>query len=314
MKKWFLLLPAIIILSAISIYFIIPSKIVISTLNTAEATIGSEFRYLNQEEKWTKWWRDADGKPHAPGQPFRYDHASFRLSNQAPNVAGIVIEQDGFKLASVLHLVSFSKDTTAAFWQVEMPVTYNPVSRLKNYRIALKIKRNMNHVMKNLSSFLANPQNVYGSIFYTTSTRDTTMLSSRFTSSTYPTTADIYGYLAILEKNIQKQHGTKTGYPMINVRKLETGEYETQAAIPTNRLLENDGKIVYRRMVPGNFVMTEIKGGPSTVEEALRQLDNYIRDTEKQIMANHFQLLVTDRMNEPDTSKWITRLYVPVVK
>jgi hypothetical protein len=139
-------------------------------------------------------------------------------------------------------------------------------------------------------------------------------LSARFTSIAYPTTADIYGYCDVLKRSIQKQKGTVTGFPLIHVRKTDNDSFEIQAALPTNRKLENDGKVFYRRMVPGNFLCAEVKGGPFTVNEAVKQLNFFLQDHNKTQIAIPFQQLVTNRLSEPDTSKWITRVYLPVVE
>jgi len=99
---------------------------------------------------------------------------------------------------------------------------------------------------------------------------------------------------------------------MMNIKQSEDGRYETQVAIPTNHLLQNDGKIHYRRMVPGYFMVTEVKGGSFTIQEAMKQMDYYVSDYKKTVMAKPFQILVTNRLTETDTSKWITKIYIPV--
>jgi hypothetical protein len=65
----------------------------------------------------------------------------------------------------------------------------------------------------------------------------------------------------------------KTGSPMLNVRESENGGYETQVAIPTNRLLKNEGKIYFRRMVPGYFIVSEVK---EVRLQSVKQLNNWI--------------------------------------
>jgi hypothetical protein len=67
-------------------------------------------------------------------------------------------------------------------------------------------------------------------------------------------------------------------------------------------------------MEPGNFMATEVKGGTYSVDEAIKQLQLYISDYGKVQMAKGFQVLETDRMQEPDTSKWLTKIYIPVVE
>lgn len=101
---------------------------------------------------------------------------------------------------------------------------------------------------------------------------------------------------------------------MMNIRESGNGGYETQVAVPTDRLLQNDGKIHYRRMVPGNFMVSEVQGGPFTISEAMKQLDYYISDYKKTVMAKPFQTLVTNRLTETDTAKWLTKIYIPVME
>jgi hypothetical protein len=314
MKKWIVWLFVILVLTIGCIYIFIPAKIVISALNTAMVTTNGAYRFISEEEKWKQWWRNENGKPHILGQPFSYNESTFRLIKHANNTAGIEIVQNRNKLLSLLHLVSFNLDSTGIIWSCEMPVSYNPVTRLMNYENAVKIKKDMTGVMKSFTSFISDPHNVYGITILRTSTTDTTLLSARFVSRTYPTTVESYQYFSELEKSVKKQNGKISGFPMMNVRRLDDGSFESQVAIPTNLFLANDGKIESRRMVPGNFITAEIHGGPYTVNEAINQMNYFISEYNKAQIANPFQLLVTNRLSESDTTKWITRLYVPVVK
>lgn len=314
MKKWLAGLLLILILTVSAIYIFTPSKIIISSISTARGNIFGEFRTITQEDKWGKWWRDENGKPHVPGDPFIYGGASFHLVKHSYHVAGIEISQHGLQLQSILHLISFRMDSTGAVWQCEIPMGMNPLTRIRRYNDASEIKEKMDAVMKNFSSFVSNPENVYGMTIIRVSTVDTTMLSSRFTSSAYPTTSQLYSYFDEVEKNIQKQKGSVSSYPIMNVRKLENDSFETEVAIPTNRRLNNDGKFIFQRMIPGNFMTGEVRGGAYTADEAMKQLEFFIADYNRAKIANAFQSLVTNRREEPDTSKWITKVYIPVVQ
>ena len=65
-------------------------------------------------------------------------------------------------------------------------------------------------------------------------------------------------------------------------------------------------------MVPGKILVAEVKGGAYTADEALRQLTMYMDDNHLVSPAIPFQSLVTERSKEPDTTKWITKIYFPV--
>ncbi len=142
--------------------------------------------------------------------------------------------------------------------------------------------------------------------------KDSTMVATKVVTASYPTTAEIYSLIDNLESYIKSNGAKENNFPMLNVRKLENSEFETMVAIPTNKELEGNGKIFFSRFVPWKVLTAEVSGGNSTVEEAFRQMKLYMSEYQKTAMAIPFQSLVTDRIQEPDTLKWVTNIYVPV--
>jgi hypothetical protein len=314
MKKWIVWLLLLLLLSISCIGLFFPFQISLSGMATAHAPISGESRCLLREEKWEKWWRDASGLRHIKGEPFTYNGTSFRLTGQSYNTAGIEIDHNGMKLPSILHLISFGPDSTVAIWQCEFPAVTNTLARVIKYKNAVEIKKNMTGVLKVFTSFVSNRENIYGISITRVSTTDTTLLSTRFTGKAYPTDSVLYTYFDAVEKNIQKQKGKSGGFPMINITRLRNDSFATEVAIPTTNRLKDDGKFSFRRMRPGNFIATEVRGGTYTANEAQEQLELFIQDYNKIKMAKDFQLLITNRLHEPDTSKWITKIYIPVVQ
>jgi hypothetical protein len=313
MKKWIVWFIVILVLGVASIYIFIPAKIVITNISSAEATITGEFRYISLEENWEKWWRDADGKSHIKGEPFTFGKNEFRINRKSYNAVGIDIRQNSADIPSFINLISYAIDSTGAVWACEIPSTLNPITRLRNYLNAHEIKKNMSGVLKVFTAFISKPKNVYGMTIYKTTVRDTLMLSARFTSPDYPTTAQLYGYFDTLKQSIIKQKALPVGFPIMNLRKMPDGSFETQTGMPTNRLLKNDGKILALRMPPGLFMTADIRGGVYTVDEGMRQLELFVQEYNRTKIATGFQILITDRRYEPDTTKWITKIKIPIV-
>lgn len=101
---------------------------------------------------------------------------------------------------------------------------------------------------------------------------------------------------------------------MLNVHKNGDSSYLVKVALPVDKQLKDAGDIQYRWMLKGgNILVTEIKGGPSKIEKAFTEMRNYVEDHQRIAPAIPFQSLVTDRREEPDTNKWITKLYWPVM-
>ena len=314
MKKWIGCLLMIIILTICSIYIFIPAKIVISRIITSTVSINGEYRNIRAEEQWEKWWRDAGGQPHSKGEPFKFRGSVYSISKIDHNAVGIEMENDGEKIQTIMHLVSFKLDSTGTIWECEVPAGNNLLNRIWAYKKAQEIRKNMDGILRNLSSFLSFPKNIYQLSIFKTSIHDTTMLSGKFTSATYPTIPEIYGYFEVINKSILKQKGKSTGYPLVYVRMVDSGQFETQVALPTSHILKNDGELFYRRMVPGNFLCTEVRGGTFNVSEGMKQLEFFLRDNNKTIMAIPFEQWITNRIQVPDSSKWLTRIYIPVVE
>ena len=65
-------------------------------------------------------------------------------------------------------------------------------------------------------------------------------------------------------------------------------------------------------MILGNILEAKVVGGPATIEKGEIAMKNFAKDYGKVSPAIPFQLLVTDRNKEQDTSKWITYLKYPV--
>jgi hypothetical protein len=114
-----------------------------------------------------------------------------------------------------------------------------------------------------------------------------------------------------LKEYISINGAKETNSPMLNVIR-DSSNFITMIAIPLNKSIPENGKFIFKRMVPGNILVTEVTGGNFTITEALQQMKIYINDNHLQSPAIPFESLVTDRSKEPDSSKWITRIYYPI--
>jgi hypothetical protein len=101
---------------------------------------------------------------------------------------------------------------------------------------------------------------------------------------------------------------------MLNIYKNSDSSYLARVALPVDKKLNDSGNIQYRWMLKGgNILITEVKGGPHQIEKAFGEMANYVEDHGRTAPAIPFQSLVTDRRIEPDTNKWITKVYWPVM-
>jgi hypothetical protein len=178
------------------------------------------------------------------------------------------------------------------------------------YKEARAIKNNMIGVLSVLRSFLEKKENVYGIDVKETMSEDSNLVVTKLLSASYPSTAEIYRLIETLRRYIASQGAKETAHPMLHVanRKNKGNQIETMVAIPVDRKLKGNGLIFPKRYIPWKIMVGEVRGGPYTAELAMERLQQYVQDHQKQAMGIPFQSLVTERVHEPDTIRWITRV------
>ena len=315
MKRVLLVLLIIVLILIAGIYLFIPGKIQISRTVMIPVTPPAAFRVLSEKNNWKKWWPDESYERDSTNKnnTFFYNGYSYQLSQKFFNTVGVIIKnKHDAKIISSINILSMHRDSVALEWQTETVLSKNPLKRIQDSREAREIENDIGVILSHIQSFLAEKENVYGMKIQKTIVKDTLMISTKFFSRKYPTTAEIYSSIKKLREYISKKGVSETNYPMLNISMTDSNNFQTMVAIPINELLKDNSNISLKRMVRGNILEAEVKGGEFTAREALTQLDNYVKDYNMDSPAIPFELLITDRSKELDTTKWITKLYYPI--
>jgi hypothetical protein len=315
MKKFLIFLFSGVILLLVLIYALIPSQLEVSKVDYAKCNISAAFRVVSDTSSWQKWWPTKEGlirKTKSGEDDFFYRGFSFVMNEKFYNSLQVNIRSDMSDYNSRMNFIKLNIDSIAVFWKCEIPTSINPVTRFLKYREAESLKKSMTNLLANLRKFLENQKNIYGIDLYVTMSKDSTMVLTTSISKKYPTTSDVYQLVENLKKYIAAKAAKETNFPMLHVKKLPDSTFETMVAIPVNKRLTGNGTISFSRFIPWKVLTAEVKGGNATVDEALIQMRTFINDYQKIAMAIPFESLVTDRSKEPDTSKWITRIYTPI--
>jgi hypothetical protein len=164
-----------------------------------------------------------------------------------------------------------------------------------------------------LASFLQNQENVYGMQIRREIVQDTLLVFKEQLNAVYPSTSEIYKIVNTLKDQIKKAGINETNPPMMNVIQLSSEKFRVMVAIPIDREFPLTDSLSFRRMVRGWILVSDIKGGPSRIKSATNEMRNFVNDYSKIPIALPFESMVTDRVAEQDTTKWLTRLYFPVV-
>ena len=301
MKKWLLSIGILLIVLLGCVYLIIPASLSIVQVTPVHCSPNGAHRLLADAAKWRNWANSS------------FKDYKFTFQQSLPHGVDILVQQKGTDIPSRIVVMPVERDSISMVWQCTYPTSNNPFKRIAGYQQATDLKDNFNEILQKFKAYAENTANIYGYNIQQTSTTDTLLMAVRGTAATYPSIQEVYKLVNHLKDYIITNGAQQTGYPMLNVTPVANNQFQFQVAVPVNKMLPDKGNIFSRRMVPGNFMMLEAKGGPKTVDHAMKQLQQYAVDYQRTSMAIPFQVMITDRLQEQDTTKWITRIYYPVM-
>lgn len=275
-------------------------------------TVNAVNRFLFDETNWAKWWPSRlQGGLSINSNKEGNDNYLFTLRKQMYGGINIDIKKNNSEFNTVANLLRVSKDSISLTWDFYMQRTNHPYFKFRNYFYSKAIKKDAVEILESLKSFLEKNENIYGIKITQMKVKDTILISTKHISSSYPSTLTIYSLINLLRKYISKEGAKETNPPMLNITN-DSSTYRTMVAIPVNKIFSEKDNYVFKRMVPGKILVTEVKGGDYTARQALKQLDLYIDDNHLFSPAIPFESLITDRSLEPDTTKWVTKIYYPI--
>jgi hypothetical protein len=308
MKKW-LLVPAFIFVAAFaSIYIFIPDRLEIVQNTPINCTTPGAYRNMVSTEKWKKWWPGTSWQSNS----FLFQKGSYAITKKLMNTLEINIKHNRLPISSTLYLLPVSVDSTNLRWACIYPTSNNPIVRIQRYWQAVELKSNMEAVLNHFKSFAEKKENIYGIAFQGTVFKDSFLISVKKYLASYPSVSDVYSSISNLKKYSAAKQAQQTGYPIMNITPLNPFGYQVMTALPINKSIPASEPYFNQRIPLNHFLVTRVHGGNASVNEALHQFQLYVQDYHRTVMALPFQQLITDRSAEPDTSRWITDIYVPL--
>jgi hypothetical protein len=302
----FTLLTFLVVMGAI--YLLIPDKMTLAAHRIIAANSNAAYRNLiAPPADWSHWLGNDTATTAA------YGDYSFVTSSMFTNYNEVVIEKNGDDtLHSQLRFFPVAKDSFLLDWQTTIQTGYNPFKKLHRYFFAKEVKTAMNGVINQFQQFMQRTEKVYGAPISKITVTDTLLIATYAETDSIPGNEKIYSLFNELHKTIRSQNTSIQDSGMLHISKLPSGSYKTMVAIPITREIQPAPQQVIKRMVPGNILLMEKTGGPAAISTAEKMLAQYVTDYTLVSPAIPFQKLMTHRLAEPDSSKWVTRFYYPV--
>lgn len=295
MKTWLVAFICIVIVAIIGVYVFIPSPLTVSGTIGFHANANGAYRTLAKQESW-------DGL--APG--------NFVVSKRLLNTVEAKAKVNAKTYPVSVLFIPKSTDSVLLHWKSELPSTNNPFSRIALYRSASALHDSVDAVLNRFQLYVADVKNVYGATITETSTRDTFLITTRFKTKSFPSDKVIYEHIGQLRSFASKAGAKEVSFPMLNISTTDSTNFSCMVGLPIDRIVNSNRDVSFVRMIPGRFLTTTVIGGPYSIRKAHRMMDQYFKDYNRIAMAIPFEYLVTNRLNESDTSKWETRIYCPV--
>lgn len=305
MKKLFIVLVMVAAVALVIPYVFIPQKIKITSVAEGSVNINSATRYLLKDENWKKWWP-------APNV-FHYKNADFQLDKKLMNSFEMLFFYKNDTVKNMLRLIPLGLDSTGFAWSCEIEGGTNPIKRWLQYLKAHQIKRILDVLIKSLKNHLENDENIYGLKVKRVTVIDSVLISTRSSFDHYPDEKEIDQMVQKLKNYIKAENAMEKNYPMLNVFKTGTDNYEAMIAIATDRALPATTDFTPKHVLKGGKLLeAEFKGGPYAIKKAFDEFEKYRMDFQLLSPAIPYQMMITDRLKETDTTKWITKFYYPV--
>ncbi len=314
MKKALLLIAAILLIAVICIYFFIPSNIEIADVAAAKTTKDGAYRMIASKTAWKKWWNYNTSTKNTANNDTIFPKGVyiFNLTGHDFNGALVSIQHKNKTISSKISLLQLPMDSVGIMWQCSLQTSANPVEKIKQYFEAVSIKKNMKDALNCFKAFVEKDENIYGMKILESSIKDSFLISEKREFAQQPTMNEVYTLINDLKQYAAQNNCMQTNPPMLNIL-TDSDKYRVMVALPVNKPILTKPPVSLIKMVKGNFMIAQVHGGLRSVQNALQQMQLYFSDYNKTSMAIPFQYLVTDRLKEADTTKWITEIYAPVL-
>ncbi|MXV53189.1 hypothetical protein GS399_19660 [Pedobacter sp. HMF7647] len=312
MKKAILFLSIIILLAFSLVYLVIPSRIDVSeTLETSlpETLIA---RLLTEKTGWQTWLPSITRGAKDNSYHFKKNELDFTFSENTETAANVQVSQTGFTANGKIDYIVKGAHRTTVRWYEMIKASKNPITRIRQFIFAMQTRRQMKHLLDSLNNLTQHSTKVYGYNIRITKVKDSVLIGTRAIFSSYPSAEKVDALVRKLKDQAKMKNALITDSPMLNITQTGQKEFTTMVALPVNKFIQPSGEVYIRRMVMGNLLETQVKGGPNSINKAMAQLTLFKEDYKMISPAVPYQSMITNRLAEKDSSKWVTKIYYPV--
>ncbi|MCX8474031.1 MAG: hypothetical protein ORN85_10340 [Sediminibacterium sp.] len=237
---------------------------------------------------------------------------SYKLENINYDGSHFVINSPYSQTPLNGSIIEFRNDSSLIYLSQQYSKTYQPLKVFYNYFKAVHEKQKQEQLIDSFELYLNNLEYLYGIKPQFDTVRYTEFISDNTEFNTRPTTAQIYQLINPLQQYILNNKIKILTPPMLNLRALENNKYFVQVAFGIDTLKISPFRYKPKKMIKGNLLTATVKGDYLAVDKSLQSLEKFIRDSKMSSPAIHFQYLISNRLEQTDSSQWITIINYPI--
>jgi len=303
-------LSGIIIVSVliVGVGFFLPSNQLKSLTANASIPFDGISRVIVNKQYWGNWW---------PGSVRNDSTLVFEKTELQINMLllngfkGQVLNASIPTFIELQTIATYNAETSLTF-NIEFRFSKNPFLKLYQYVVYRSEQKKYEQLFKKLTLSFSNVQRVYGFDIRMEKVPNAFYVSVKNYLNHYPTMEEVYASIGEVNNFIQSQKSKVVNYPIFNVFKEGENQYLLMVAVASDREIPSQGKFLQKNMMLGNIVVAGVQGGYSTIENCKKAVQFYVNDFRKVSPAIAFERLITNRLQEKDSSKWITTINYPV--
>jgi hypothetical protein len=304
-KKWWILAGPLALV--IGLFIFLPGTTVVYDSLVIDRPYYPLERKVVNLSAWPDWW---------PGR--QVGDSSFEFNGHSLRIHTVLLNgfQARFERDSN-HRVSYQFVAEAgAKTRLSLGVAYyhgfNPIERLIGFLQKGKYKAELQQWLRSVGDFFGDDVKLYGSAIEQGKVTDSVLMAVKEYYDHKPSVQELYALVADLEDYIERHQGTVNQIPMLHIYKETETLYIAMVAMPTSRALPVTDRFMVKRMALGNVLKGKVVGGENLVKQCEENLAAYARDHGRVAPAIPYQRWITNRLQQPDSSAWITELYFPV--
>lgn len=313
MKNWIWLFLAFV--AAVFIFYLfIPAEYTFNESAHVEVTENEANRLLPKESTWNEISNTTrvGNNPTDTGIGFMTDGAKFRFQGASYGTFSFNVNINETNVPGILQVIPKADSSIWLNFKISYSTGTSPVNRVRNYFKARELGSSSQKFLDATTQYLERVEEGSRKQIVRSTVMDTNFLSLQFVTEGYPATEEIYKRIDSLTKYIGAQGAKINGAPMLHVRPMDSLRYLSMVALPVNTPVETAGKFSRKKMIRGNILVYEFKGGSNSTREAFSKVEQYVQDHRLKSPAIPYVSLITNRTAEPDSSKWVSRIYYPI--